>query len=135
MDSMGDAVEYEIGDELPRPQAPLLTSEALAVTALATAMGSLFVTTISQYLAFVVSGPLGLNGNDRGKQVALLIAPSLILSFAAVAAGLTAVKRRPEDRWVAAMSVAGVAVGAVILVLAAATLLAALVSNPAASAG
>jgi hypothetical protein len=134
MDTMGDAEELDDDEQAPS-RAPLVTPEALAVTSLAVAMGSFFVTTISQYFAFVVTGPLGLTGSDRGKQVALLMAPSLILSFAAVASGLTALRRRPEDRWVAALAVAGVAVGAVIFLLAAAALVAGFTSNPAADLG
>jgi hypothetical protein len=44
MDTMGDAEQYEHDEELPPPGEPLLTSEALAVTSLAMAMGSLFMT-------------------------------------------------------------------------------------------
>jgi hypothetical protein len=133
MDTVGDAEQYDYDDEPPRPRAPLLTSEALAVTSLATAMGSFLVTTISQYLVFVFAGALGFRTgeSDQEKQVAILLAPTALLSLAAVAAGVIALKRRPEDRWVGAF--AGVAVGAVILLLAGAALLAMLITDPSAN--
>lgn len=132
MDTMGDAEQYEYDDEPLRPREPVLTSEALAVTSLAAAISSFFVTTMSQYLVFVFAGALGFSngGNDQEKQVALLMAPTAFLSFAAVAAGVLALKRRPEDRWAGALAVAGVAIGAVVLLLAAAALVAMLITDP-----
>lgn len=130
MDTMGDAEQYEYDDEPLRPREPVLTSEALAVTSLAAAISSFFVTTMSQYLVFVFAGALGLGQNDQKKQVALLMAPTAFLSFAAVAAGVLALKRRPEDRWAGALAVAGVAIGAVVLLLAAAALVAMLITDP-----
>jgi hypothetical protein len=56
--------------------------------------------------------------------------PVAVLSFAAVASGLTALKRRPDDRRASALALAGVVIGAVILVLAAAGLPVALTHNP-----
>jgi hypothetical protein len=123
MDTMGDAEEIDYDYAAP-PREPLLSSEALAVTSLATAVASLFVSGVSQYVVFVVTNSFGLNnGDDQRKAVALSMAPVAILSFTAVAAGMTALKRRSEDRWVAALAVAGLTVGALIFLLAAAALL------------
>jgi hypothetical protein len=130
MDTMGDADQYEYDEELPPPRQPWLTSEALAVTSLAMAMGSLFVTGVSQYVVFVVTETLGVNGSNQQKQVVLFMAPVAIMSLIAVASGVTALKRRSDDRWAGALAVAGVALGAVMLLVAAGSMLAVWVHDP-----
>jgi hypothetical protein len=131
MDTMGDADQYEYDEELPPPRQPWLTSEALAVTSLALAIGSLFVTGVSQYVVFVVTESLGVNnGSNQQKQVVLFMAPVAIMSFIAVASGVTALKRRSDDRWAGALAVAGLALGAVILLVAAGSMLAVWVHDP-----
>ena len=46
------------------------------------------------------------------------IAPVAILSLVGVACSVVALKRRSDDRWVAALAFAGVAIGGLILLLA-----------------
>jgi hypothetical protein len=118
MDMMGDAEELEYDDEPPPPRPPLLTTETLAVTSLALAVCSMFVTSVSQYAVFLLANALGLNeANSQTKQFALAITPVAVLSFIAVVCGATAVKRRSDDRWVVALAGAGLAVGAMIFVI------------------
>jgi hypothetical protein len=136
MDTMGDAETSERDEELWTPRQPWLTSEALAVTSLAMAMGSLFVTGVSQYVVFVLADTLGLsNGSNQQGQVALFMAPVAIMSLTAVAAGVAALKRRSDDRWASALAIAGVAVGAVILLVAGGAILAAWIHDPASISG
>jgi hypothetical protein len=131
MDTMGDAEQYEYDDELPTPREPLLSDEALAVMSLTAALSSVFVVGLSQYVAFLFSGVFAFNnGDDQVKQAALLMAPTSVLSFIAVAAGVTAVKRRPDNPWAGALAVAGAVVGGLILVLAVAAVLAVWIRDP-----
>jgi hypothetical protein len=119
MDTMGDAEQYDDDEELAPPREPWLTSEALAVTSLSMAMASLFITAGSQYVVFVLANYLGINGqNDQQKQLVIFMVPVGLLSFLAFVCGVTALKRRPEDRWTTALAVAGGAVGGVVLLMA-----------------
>jgi hypothetical protein len=130
MDTMGDAEQFEDDDELPPPR-PLLSSEALAVTSLAMAMASLFVTAVSQYIAFVLANYLGVeNGDNQQKQLEIFMTPAAVLSFVAFVCGVTVLKRRPDDRWTGALAVAGAAVGLLVLLMAAASLLVVVTHDP-----
>ena len=51
------------------------------------------------------------------KQIAFALLPVAALSLVAVCCGVTAVKRRPADRWVSALAVAGTVVGAIVLLM------------------
>jgi hypothetical protein len=128
MDTVGDkeALGYDDTTFVLRPR--LATPEALAVTSMATAMGSFFVTTISQYLVLLLSGPLHLGGGRR--QITLFMMPVAALSFVAVCCGVAAVKRRPTDRWVAALAIAGTVVGAIVLLVVVTAVLVSWVQNP-----
>jgi hypothetical protein len=46
MDTMGDAEAFDDDDEAPPSRPPLVTPEALAVTSLASALSSLFVSVV-----------------------------------------------------------------------------------------
>jgi type IV secretory pathway VirB2 component (pilin) len=59
----------------------------------------------------------------------LYIAPIAMMSFLGVACGVVALKRRSDDRWVAALALAGVAIGGLILVFAATSLVLAFTSD------
>jgi hypothetical protein len=85
---------------------------------------------VAQYVVFSLANSLGRNDGSFGKQVGIVMTPVAVLSFAAVASGLTALKRRPDERRASALAFAGVVIGAVILVLAAAGPLVALTHNP-----
>jgi hypothetical protein len=129
MDTMGDADELYDHDDLPPPRQPLVTTEALAVTSLTAAVTSLLVTSVSQYLIFLLANALGLGNDGDRKQFAFYIAPVAILSLVGVVCGVVALKRRSDDRWAAALAFAGVAIGGLILLLAAASLLIAYTSD------
>jgi hypothetical protein len=130
MDTMGDADELYDHDDVPPPRQPLVTTEALAVTSLTAAVTSLLVTGVSQYLAFLLANALGLTDNsDSRKMFALYIGPVAVLSLVGVACGVVALKRRSDDRWVAALAFAGVAIGGLILALAAISLILAFTSD------
>jgi hypothetical protein len=119
MDAMGDADELYDHEDVPPQRQPLVTTEALAVTSLTAAVTSMFVTGASQYLIFLLASTLGLSDNtDSRKQFVLYIAPTAMMSFVGVACGVIALKRRSDDRWVAALAVAGVAIGGLILLFA-----------------
>jgi hypothetical protein len=140
MDAMGDADELgrgdELGhgDELPHRRRPVLTAEALAVTSLATAVTSLFVTGVSQFITFLLQNTLSLNNQDNEqRQFSIVMAPVVALSLTAVVCGVAALKRRSDDRWVGALAVAGTTVGAVIVVLVAATFVAVWIIDPSSS--
>ena len=130
MDTMGDADELYDHDELPPPRQPLVTTEALAVTSLTAAVTSLLVTSVSQYLIFLRANALGLGNDGDRNQFAFYIAPVAILSLVGVVCGVVALKRRSDDRWAAALAFAGVAIGGLILHLAATSLLIAYPSDP-----
>jgi hypothetical protein len=129
MDTMGDADELYDHDDLPPPRQPLVTTEALAVTSLTAAVTSLLVTSVSQYLIFLLANALGLGNDGDRNQFAFYIAPVAILSLVGVVCGVAALKRRSDDRWAAALAFAGVAIGGLILLLAAASLLIAYTSD------
>jgi hypothetical protein len=129
MDTMGEADELYDDDDVPPPRQPLVTTEALAVTSLTAAVTSLLVTGVSQYLIFLLANALGLGNDGDRNQFALYIAPVAIFSLVGVACGVVALKRRSDDRWVAALAFAGVAIGALILLLAATSLLIAYTSD------
>jgi hypothetical protein len=129
MDTMGDADELYDHDDLPPSRQPLVTTEALAVTSLTAAVTSLLVTSVSQYLIFLLSNALGLGNDGDRNQFAFYIAPVAILSLVGVVCGVVALKRRSDDRWAAALAFAGVAIGGLILLLAAASLLIAYTSD------
>jgi hypothetical protein len=123
MDTMGEADELYDDDDVPAARQPLVTTEALAVTSLTAAVTSLLVTGVSQYLIFLLGNALGLSNDGDRNQIALYIAPVAILSLVGVACGVVALKRRSDDRWVGALAFAGVALGGLILLLAATSLL------------
>jgi hypothetical protein len=129
MDTMGDAEELFDHDDVPPPRQPLVTTEALAVTSLTAAVTSLLVTSVSQYLIFLLANALGLGNDGDRNQFAFYIAPVAILSLVGVVCGVVALKRRSDDRWAAALAFAGVAIGGLILLLAAASLLIAYTSD------
>jgi hypothetical protein len=129
MDTMGEADELYDDDDVPPPRQPWVTTEALAVTSLTAAVTSLLVTGVSQYLIFLLANALGLGNDGDRNQFALYIAPVAIFSLVGVACGVVALKRRSDDRWVAALAFAGVAIGALILLLAATSLLIAYTSD------
>jgi hypothetical protein len=135
MDTMGDAEQFDDDDEVPRrPRHPVLSPEALAVTSLVSAVSSLLVSGISQSVVFLLANSLGVtNGDDEEKQFAMFMTPVGILSFVAVACGLTALKRQSDDRWVSALAFAGAALGAVIFLLVATGFLIVFTGNPNAS--
>jgi hypothetical protein len=128
MDTVGDAEarSYDDAAFVLRPR--LATPEALAVTSLATAMGSFFATTVSQYLVSLLSGSFHVGGGR--KQLTLVLLPVAGLSFVAVCCGVAAVKRRSTDRWVAALAIAGTVVGAIVLFVVVLAILVSFVSNP-----
>jgi peptidoglycan/LPS O-acetylase OafA/YrhL len=123
MDTMGEADELHDDDDVPAARQPSVTTEALAVTSLTAAVTSLLVTGVSQYLIFLLGNALGLSNDGDRNQIALYIAPVAILSLVGVACGVVALKRRSDDRWVGALAFAGVALGGLILLLAATSLL------------
>jgi hypothetical protein len=129
MDTMGDADELYDHDDVPPPRQPLVTTEALAVTSLTAAVTSLLVTSVSQYLIFLLANALGLGNDGDRNQFAFYIAPVAILSLVGVVCGVIALKRRSDDRWAAALAFAGVAIGGLILLLAATSLLIAYTSD------
>jgi hypothetical protein len=129
MDTMGDADELYDHDDVPPMRLPLVTTEALAVTSLTAAVTSLLVTSVSQYLIFLLANALGLGNDGDRNQFAFYIAPVAILSLVGVVCGVVALKRRSDDRWAAALAFAGVAIGGLILLLAAASLLIAYTSD------
>lgn len=57
------------------------------------------------------------------------MAPVAILSFAAVALGVAALKRRSDNRWVGALALAGAVVGVVVFLLVAVGFVAMLTSS------
>jgi type IV secretory pathway VirB2 component (pilin) len=59
----------------------------------------------------------------------LYISPIAMMSFVGVACAVVALKRRSDDRWVAALALAGVAIGGLILVFAATSLVLAFTSD------
>ncbi len=128
MDTVGDAEElgYDDAAFVLRPR--LATPEALAVTSLATAMASFFVTTIAQYLVILLDGPFHLAGGR--KQIAFALLPVAALSLVAVCCGVAAVKRRPSDRWVSALAVAGTVVGAIVLLMVVTAIFLSWITNP-----
>jgi heme/copper-type cytochrome/quinol oxidase subunit 3 len=131
MDTVGDAQEFAYDDESALYRPPRVTTEALALTSLVTAVCSLFLTFASAVCVLLLANALGVNGSDNEtRQYTLVMTPVAMLSATAVALGVTALKRRSDDRWVAALAIAGVVVGAVILVLAAAGFLVTMTSNP-----
>jgi hypothetical protein len=129
MDAMGEADELYDDDDVPPSRKPLVTTEALAVTSLTAAVASLLVTGVSQYLIFLLANALGLGNDGDRNQFALYIAPVAILSLVGVVCGVVALKRRSDNRWVAALAFAGVAIGGLILLLAATSLLIAYTSD------
>ena len=136
MDTVGEADELDNDDEVPPPRRPLVTTEGLAVTSVATAVASLLVPFISQFMTFLLANYLDLNNDDsQGKQFALIMTPAGILAFIAAVSGVTALKRRSDDRWVGALALAGAVVGVLICVLVAAGFLVLLTSDPNSSNG
>jgi hypothetical protein len=132
MDTMGDADELYEHDDVPRPRRPLVTTEGLAVTSLTTAVASLLVSFISQFMTFLLGDTLGLNDADESqrKQFALVMTPVAIMAFTAALCGVLAMKRRPENRWVGALALAGATVGVMIFLLVAAGVVAFLTTDP-----
>jgi hypothetical protein len=128
MDTVGDAEAIGYDEATFVLRARLATPEALAVTSIATAMGSFFVATVSQYVVALLAGPFHLGGGR--KQITLVLLPVAALSFVAVCSGVVAVKRRSADRWVSALAIAGAVVGALVLLLVVTAILVSWVSNP-----
>jgi hypothetical protein len=128
MDKVGDAeaLGYDDAAFVLRPR--LATPEALAVTSLATAMGSFFATTISQYLVALLGHTYQLGGGR--KQLMLVLLPVVALSFVAVFTGVAAVMRRPNERWVSALALAGTVVGAIVLFMVLTAIFVSWISNP-----
>jgi anaerobic C4-dicarboxylate transporter len=115
----------------PRRQ-PLVTTEALAVTSPATAVASVPVPVISQFMTFLLADTLGLNDNDNSqkKQFALAMTPVAIFAFTAAVCGVTALKRTSENRWVGALALAGATLGIMIFLLLAAGVVVFLTTDP-----
>jgi hypothetical protein len=131
MDMMGDADELGTDEEVPPPRQPLVTTEGLAVTSLATAVASLLASFISQFTTFLLADYLGLNSeNSQGKQFTLILSPVAILAFAAALCGVTALRRRPDNRWTGALALAGATLGVLVLVLVAAGFVVLLTRDP-----
>jgi hypothetical protein len=128
MDTVGDAEAISYGEAAFVLRPRLATPEALAVTSLATAMGSFFATTLSQYVVALLARPLHLGGGRKAMTLALL--PVAGLAFVAVCSGVAAVKRRPADRWTSALALAGAVVGAIVLLVVVTAVFVSWVANP-----
>ena len=73
-------------------------------------------------------GPFHLGGGR--KQIAFALLPVAALSLVAVCCGVAAVKRRPADRWVSALAVAGTVVGAIVLLMVVTGILVSWINDP-----
>ena len=117
MDTLGDADEDDYSDEPTgargRSWRHVTSTESFAVASVVLSVCSFFSGSLFQFLSFVV---IGTSFSDQRSQYLIFASPTAVLSGLAVALGVTAGRREPEDRWVAGAAGAGVIVGGVGLV-------------------